>query len=359
MAKRKYSAMKRKKIEPAAMTFFVPGAVNAVSIPNTGVRTSFYLDLSQVASLMNRRFYRQGLNWAVAGIKIQSTISDGSIEVAKLPNTWVMANSYTKGFKAWQKMNEEALSETESVRPRFLDFKIYADDEHWKSGFANNLRPCAARPTALSLYEAGEWEPSKFVIPKTDGTDGIHNREVLATGANYPTGGATGLGAVSLIEGYAASRALPYQADPNAPDDAASVNGNSPANWMGALFNEGTDQVDQVLGDMITENNVAPYPFEDGPNVTVGSLFPDPYADTMYPGGANQAPGLALHDAVFYSNTAETVSRVTYIKGGNFPCGLIKFNATNNGSGSATFNLIIDMVPGDHRGYHAHSMLEM
>jgi hypothetical protein len=30
------------------------------------------LDLSQVASLVNRRFYRQGLSWAVSNTKIRS-----------------------------------------------------------------------------------------------------------------------------------------------------------------------------------------------------------------------------------------------------------------------------------------------
>ena len=43
----------------------------------------------------------------------------------------------------------------------------------------------------------------------------------------------------------------------------------------------------------MTDNNIAPYPFEnDGANV-----------DTMYPGGANQLPGLMLHDLVSYSAT--------------------------------------------------------
>ena len=115
--------------------------------------------------------------------------------------------------------------------------------------------------------------------------------EITATKHRVAGGGASGLNAVSMIEGYASSRSLPDVLDPNTPDDAADVNGATPENWMSALFNEGTSQDDQVLTDMITENNVAPYPFENGP-VAGGGL----YTDTQYPGGANQLNLMQLHD---------------------------------------------------------------
>ena len=87
MAKRKYS--NRSKIEPAQMTlYFAPGS------PNVNSTRTDYIDLSQVASLVNRRFYRQGINWAVAGFKILSTDqSNGLVTIQKLPSTWTMSNS--------------------------------------------------------------------------------------------------------------------------------------------------------------------------------------------------------------------------------------------------------------------------
>ncbi|MDA9117349.1 hypothetical protein N9J16_01230, partial [Candidatus Poseidoniaceae archaeon] len=112
------------KIEPSAMTLYIP------TDPVGGITPTLtqYCDLSQIASLVNRRFYRQGINWAVAGIKVLSQGSYvGAITCSKLPNTWVMANAWEKSMRTWTKMNNEALAETESVRPRFLDFKIYAD----------------------------------------------------------------------------------------------------------------------------------------------------------------------------------------------------------------------------------------
>jgi len=335
MAKRSYSR-KGNKIQPAAMTL-------TFATPDTaGGR--YYIDLSQAASLANRRFYRQGINWAVAGIKVISSKA-GTFSIGKLPNTWVLSNAWEKSFQAWNKMNREAMQEAQSVRPKFLDFKIYADSGHHQIGYGANLLPVSYTGSSA---QAGEWEPSKFVIPKTNGTDDTISHEIVAVGANYPGTGASGLNAVSLIEGYAASRGLPDVLDPNTPDDAALANGSTPQNYLGALFNEGTDQTADVIDDLITENNLAPYPFEnDGTNL-----------DTMYPGGANQLQGLEWHDIVtlFEANATNGVGSQR-VKGGNFPCGLIALDWTP--ADAANVVLQIDLVPGNHRGYLCEPMTEM
>ncbi len=336
MAKRSYR--KKSKIQPSVMTLYLPSASISAGSPVTQ-----YLDISQVASLMNRRFYRQGINWAVAGIKVLSQSGYvGSITVSKLPNTWVMSNAWEKGFRSWQRMNKEALAEAISVRPKFLDFKIYADQDHCNAGFAANLLPSALG----GVFTAGEWIPSKYVVPNTATPAGVQNFEVKAVGANYGAGSASGLASVSLIEGYAASRLLPDIEDPNTPDDAADADGATPENWMSALFNQGTTQDDQVLTDMITENNEAPYPFENDGTHT----------DTMYPGGANQGSGLQIYDVELISPT--TIGGTSRLKGGNFPCGLVRFDMVNTGT---TSNLIlqVDLVPGNHRGYLCEPMTEM
>ncbi len=345
MAKRKYSTMKRNKIEPAVqtMTFAIQGI-------GAGIQ-SHVVDLSQCASLLNRRFYRQGINWAVAGFKIVNTTQQtgAQVSIGKLPNTWVMANAWEKSMQMWMKMNREALAESESVRPRFLDFKIYANADHHVAGYAGNLLPISTATTAApaSLAVAGEWESSKITQPKTDGTAAVQERELIAVGSNYPGASpVTGFNAVSLIEGYAASRGLPNVLDPNAPVDAASVDGNIPANWMASMFNEGTEQTETVIEDMISENNIAPYPFEnDGVHV-----------DTMYPGGANQLPSLELHD--FELITASTIGGTTRMKGGNFPCGLIELQTFGFEEGSQ-ITLQINLIPGNHRGYLCEPMSEM
>jgi hypothetical protein len=321
------------------------------TIPTTPPNTvaTHYVDLSQVASIVNRRFYRQGINWAVSDFKFTSTAGSlGQIGIGKLPNTWVMSNAWEKAFRHWNKMNNEALESSPSVRPRFLDFKIYADSVHHNAGFGANLLPYAIGSSTAS---PGEWFSSKAVIPVAAGaTEGAVNEfEFIAVGGNYPGASpATGLNAISLIEGYANSRSLPYQEDPNVPDDAADADNNTPENWIAAMFNDGTQQTDEVLDTMINQNNQAPYPYEnDGTNL-----------DTMYPGGENQLAGLQLHDQSLVTGT--TIGGHTHLKGGNFPCGLIQITNVAAAEGTGlTLQMQISLVPGMHRGYECEPMTEM
>lgn len=353
-----------KKIEPAVTELnFRP---TAVPVAGAGPGASpgeatYYIDLNQVNSLVNRRFYRQGLINAVASIKIttESQVAGfdlpvaerprGQVQVAKLPTSWVMSNAWMKGMKAWSRMVDEATSEAESTRPRFLDFKIYADRYHHAQGYGANLLPISEFTSAgAQVATPGEWLPSKFVLPKTNGTDDAISHEIIATGPNYPGTGASGLNAVSLVEGYAASRALPNTIDPNVPSDMDDASGSTPQNFLSALFNDGTDQTTEVLEDIRADNDVAPYPFEnDGVNT-----------DTMYPGGANQLPGLQIHD--FESITGSTVGGTTYLRGGAFPCGLLKITMLNYSEEYTIQPVIqINLMPGNHRGLLCSPMQEM
>jgi len=323
-----------KKIEPAVMT--IPISM-AVPFGNS----AFTADLSQLASLMNRRFYRQGLNWACAGFKVRIVgTGQGSVLVKKLPTTWTFANAWTKGFATWQEMNKKALDEADSVKGRFLDFKIYADQVHHTASFAGNLLP----NDGTSVATVGEWIPSEIRTPV--GGAGTLPYEVLGVGDNYPGPGGSGKDAVSLIQGYANSRSLPAVVDPNTPAETIDAAGATPENWMSALSNEGTNQDSEVLAD-ITAYDQPPYPYEnDGTHVT-----------TMYPGGGTQLPNLLVHDVT--DLTATTISGTSYLKGGNFPCGLIRFDVQNTQPENLNLVILIDLIPGSHRGYMAESMLEM
>ncbi len=340
MARNTRASNGMKKIEPSVMTMQF-----TFNLTGDGTIDNYTLDLSQCASILNRRFYRQGLNWAVGRFKFLGTDSS-TLSIQKLPSTWVMSNAWEKAFRAWQKMNREALEETESVKPKFLDFKIYADDAHHQAGFLGNLLPGNYSPT-FTQAAPGEWESSKFVYPSS--STNVISVEAIATGSSYPgVSPVTGFNAVSLIEGYAASRALPEIVDPNTPGDADDVGPTAtPENWLGSLFTEGTNQDNVVLNDMQTENNIAPYPFEnDGVNI-----------DTMYPGGANQIAGLETHDIEFITST--TIGGTTFMKGGMFPCGLVRVQAQKSTAGGGVLQLQVDLVPGDHRGYLCEPMTEM
>ena len=334
MAKRMKS-----KIQPAVMKFNF-----GIIVQDEGLE-SRHIDLSQVASIVNRRFYRQGLNWAVSGFKIL-TSAQGTVSINKLPNTWVMSNAWEKGFRAWMKQQKESMEETASLRPKFLDFKIFMNDDHRQAGASKNLMPHSAATLSAGIQVAtpGEWEYSKIYTPfaSTGIPTGPNGFNIMAVGANDFTTANT----VSLIQGYANSRALPNTLDPNAPDDAVDTDDNDPENWISAMFNEGTGQIAEVIEDALNDNNIAPYPFEgDGT-----------HADTMYPGGANQLNSLEIHSQEYITTT--TIGGTTTFPGGNFPCGLIEISTAG-----FKFNdqliLEVTMVPGNHRGYLAESMTEM
>jgi hypothetical protein len=336
---------KSNKIEPAEMTLTLS---TPVVVP--GATGEFTIDLSQCASLLNRRFYRQGINWAVAGFKIFTAPGvTGDITISKLPNTWVLSNAWEKSMRAWLKMNREALAEAESTRPRFMDFKIFADATHHTAGFGANLLPRDGQRPISQPYTAGEWEQSKIQVPIGTAANPTltAERDLIAVGPNYPGVGASGNDAISLIMGYSLSRGLPNVLDPNVPGQMDFAVGNQPQNWMSAMFNDGNEQTSEVLEDLEADNRIAPYPFEnDGVN-----------AVTMYPGGETQAPSLSIHDFSGISGT--TIGGNTRLKGGNFPCGLVRVIFDNTGSQTGNIGLLVDLVPGNHRGYLCEPMTEM
>ncbi len=328
----------KSKIQPAVQTL----SFSTPTIPSGGGNAQFYIDLSQCASLVNRRFYRQGINWAVSSIKIMSTAFNGSVFVSKLPNTWVMSNAWEKSFRAWQQMIKNATDEagSESIKGKFLDFKIYADATHHANGFGDNLLPIDSLGNQAT---EGQWQPSEIEVPSLSGAASSQAWEMIAVGPNNPGVGASGLNAKSLIAGYAVSRALPNVTDPNVPDDASLAG----ANWIMSMFTDGSEQNPDVTAMLEVTGDKAPYPYENDGTHT----------DTMYPGGETQLPALQIHSIEFQTPT--TVGGTTVIKGGNFPCGLIKFDCTNSGDRTANLAIEISLVPGHHRGYLCESMTEM
>ena len=352
---RRSRGMKQKKLQPAVRTMLFNVPVGSSTV-----------DLSQCASLLNRRFYRQGLNWAVAGFRVfkagATPIAGTGLSVSRLPETWVLSNAWEKSMRSWLKMINESIDESDSVKPRFMDFKVYMDSFHHGSGTdsagnpipAPNILPISIDANAVGGFAdavPGEWEYSSLHIPDDSSPGNSRERDMIVVGKSYGATGTSGNYAVSLIEGYAASRSLPAITDPNTPDDASSASGVVPENWMQALFNEGIDQDDEVIEDLIGENNQSPYPYENAqvPGAAPGVVF----TDTHYPGGENQLDGLQLVDLGYFS--AGTNSNKLYLKGDNFPCGLIRLTNVTD----AELVVSVDLVPGSHRGYLCQPMTEM
>lgn len=318
MARRK--STRGSKIQPAAMTL-------TFATPDTaGGR--YYIDLSQAASLANRRFYRQGINWAVAGIKVISSKA-GTFSIGKLPNTWVLSNAWEKMFRAWQRQQREVLEDgnQQSVRAKFNDFKIFADEQHLTSGVSSNLLPLSYTGTAAT---PGDWEISQIVIPNF-GTPG-NNYEPYITAVGDDVGGAGG--SISMIKAYQNSRGVPQSPDPAVPGTVLSTD-----NFLNLMFDVGDNNTD-VLANVVGKNDQLPYNQDE------------------YPGGAVDMEGLEWHDIVtLYESNATNGVGSQRVKGGNFPCGLIAIDWTPEDAANVV--LQIDLVPGNHRGYLCEPMTEM
>lgn len=315
MARR--SRKKTSKIQPSVLSM-------AFSVPS-GQST---IDLSQSASLLNRRFYRQGILWAVAGFRVYKAGATETgavgIQIAKLPSTWSLANGWEKSFRLWNTQQMEAIKEAgaESAVARFRDFKIHMDVDHVTSGFATNLLPT---DSSNSVSIAGEWEHSQIVLPNyspdASGTTNQPREFALhAVGAGYNTLSR------GIIQGYADSRAFPQSPDPVSPV-ISSAN-----NWMRDMFDVGNDN-SEITGNATDRNDDLPYTQAD------------------YPGGALQLPGLQVVDVGYFSSG--TNSNKIYLKGDTFPCGLVRLESDQ------AVVMIVDLVPGQHKGYLCESMQDM
>lgn len=343
---------KRNKIQPAVQTM-------TMQTPSVfaGGQESFYIDLSQIASIANRRFYRQGINWAVAGFKFQS-VAGGIIQVCKLPNTWVTSNAWEKAFRMWNKQQMEAVDDAgaESTVAKFRDFKVFMERNHVEDFVAagedlnaTNLLPIASSAAGLFTAAGGEWDPSQIVLPNAlpdaSGTEIDPSEYVLhMVGENsFAVVSPNFEGSKGVLEGYADSRAYPQSPDPVSPSPASAQN------WMRLMFDVGNDNAD-VLANVSDRNDELPYPQVD------------------YPGGQNQLQGLQIHDITqIYSTSDGTNIGVTRAKGGNFPCGLIRIDwlpsavVLEPGEPLPEYPLVVqvDLVPGNHRGYLCEPMTEM
>lgn len=310
-------------MQPAPMTFYVP-----TPVVNAGLTGNFTLDLSQIASLVNRRFYRQGLNWAVSGIKVAST-STGAAIVSKIPNTWVAGNAWKKAFAMWNKQQLDTAREAgaESALAKFRDFKIHLDVQHVTDGFSSNLLPIDSLGNTVL---PGEWEESKIVLPNTPTAGQVREFFVHMTGLNVS---GTSPNSRGIIEGYADSRAYPQSPDPVSPVI------ESTDNWMAMMQNEGNADP-EILGNATDRNDDLPYD------------------QVNYPGGETNFSGLQIHDfAQLVSYSGPNQVGTQRIKGGNFPCGLMRVQWTPE----TTANLVlqIELMPGPARGYLTETMQEM
>ena len=328
------------KLQPAVMQIYMKTGQSAATA-NTD-----WVDLSQMATIVNRRFYRQGLQWAVSGMTVTMDsvgANTGEFRVETLPSTWVMSNAWHKAFAAWKKQQDETLDEAdaESTVAKFRDFKIFMDSAHVADYVAApDLNQVNAMPrNEVAEFNGGEWVPSEIVLPNT--SVDASGSEVNPTTRLLHAVGVVGTAAPDtsrgLLAGYAFSRAVPQSPDP-AVDARVDSSINPEYNWLRQMVDDGNANLD-ILQNAVNNNDELPYDQLEYPNT-----------------GLN-AGGLQLVHKRFITANASSAAFTNHMNFGGFvaPCGLIKITNTAGVTGHVIFHL----TPGKHRGYLAEPMQDM
>lgn len=336
MAKRKYN-QKARALQPAVMKLHY-----ALQTPEGAVSSStHYLSITRDISRLNRRFYRQGLNVAIANIKVTTLPAAAGVQgsqcyVNSIPHTWSVANSWMKSFTLWKKQQDDAIAESGSqdVVARFRDFKISMEDGMTVGTTENPVNMGPGRfigPFAPGLKftndlaASDEWVASRIVVPNDGAVGVVGEYDLHMVGADSAT-------SKGIIQGYADSRSVPQSPDPVAP---AIRDG-----WMQEMFDVG-DNATEITDNAQYENNELPYD------------------QLTYPGGQTQFINLETQG---YNLNQSTVGLNTFNTGPfTAPCGLIRIDindvVSSVSAGAGSFTIVtVDLVPGSHRGYLCETM---
>ena len=338
MAKRSFNK-KARSLEPAVMKLHY-----ALDTPEGANSSStHYLSITRDISRLNRRFYRQGLNMAVANVKVTTLpaaagVAGSQCYVNSIPHTWPVAGAWVKAFHAWRDQQDAAieLMGGESAVARFRDFKISMEDGMTVGATANpvNLGPgrfVGAFAPGLKftndLDASEDWNASQIVIPN-DVVPGVtveYNLHMVGDSVATSKG---------IIHGYEQSRAFPQSPDPASPQVSTS--------WLNRMHDVGNDS-DEIVDNAELNNNELPYDQNE------------------YPGGKTNFINLETQG---YNLNQSTVGLNTFNTGPfTAPCGLIRIDiqdvisSVSSGAGSHTI-VEVTLVPGSHRGYLAETMEE-
>lgn len=335
MAYRRSKGKGRRKNEPAVMNMSFTGVATGTN----------YIDLSMAASILNRRSYKQGINWTVAGFTITTAglTAPGTVTVCKVPTTWVAYNAWVKSKAMWDKMNDQVLDEEPSIEAKYADFKVALNALMVEATVQGNiLLPTSGQilvPTDCTYSNpstnGSEWVYSRIQIP-TDGGSSAPVEHMLHFVGPDDT---TATDSVGMIHGYAMSRARPVNTgEPSVPADGG---------WMQELFDV-ADNLEEIRDDIGGENDRPPYPVGNSAS-----------SAEYYPGGANHLPGTEVVGYASFGGQASTgsITAQRSIRGGQFPCGLLELKSTL--VGPAFYDIIVHMVPGPHRGYLCEPMQDV
>ncbi len=286
---------------------------------------SSYIDIAEDLSKVNRRAYKQGMEYAVGKVTFgyqanPQAILNVQLNAYTAGDTWAVHNAWKKAFGHWmaqQRRTRQLIGET--AKPTWEDFKVYLDDSHRAGTMPDVL---AGDESAVST---GEWDYSRLLWEADDNS--IDEVYLHLIGGDVST---TDWG---LILGYQESRATVQATDPELPVDYSN-------NMYAKMATDENLVADEVANNMEDENDQPPYDPDD------------------YPGSDSNSDAAWLQEF----GVAAPGAPMATLPGFVAQCGLIRFNLTAHAvaDGSVTTGVTslvqVHLVPGSYKGVAALPM---
>ena len=308
MAGANLPAMKYKKTSPTQ---------TRLSFEFTGDSGQDYIDIAKALSIINRKFYRQGVYYYVNSIEVYNN-EQGVVDLYTLPDNWVTKNSWNRGFRVFQKMNalvDQPL--TQGIRPKYHDFKV-----KMTSGMSGSANPSLHNVAGAGTeHTADDWVYSKFVSADADAdpTQEADDFEVHMIGTHVGT--SENWTSVGLIKSYAESRARPHVTAPVTDTNLA-------ADPLLNIFDfSGEEQMNDIIANLEDDNDAPPYNLDNYVGETSGSL-----------------------QHVARVGTEVGLGRVGRASGFCAPMGLI---CVDSQSISTAFRVVLNLAQGTYHGVYA------
>jgi hypothetical protein len=279
-----------------------------------------YVDLARHLSAMNRRLYRQGMQYHVANIAVHDSQGDAYVKFCTLPNTWTTMAAWRRGFKLWKEQRADVQSNGLSLSGKWSDFKVLFNDDH-----RDDVDVPVFKDIENDSLAYGEWDYSRYVIQDDDG-NGENDFLITMMGANNGSiAGGAGTSASLLTALEDAMGVVPD--DPIVPDTANSGLFGLLAGGLGG------QTVSNDLIQLMEDDNDSP-----------------PYSATLVPGArTNCDNGWEVREIHLGAGGAAPSGMVG---GFEVPLGLLQIE-TKSSTTNNTIGIVIELVPGKYKGVQA------
>ena len=211
-----------------------------------------FIDIGKALSLVNRKFYRQGVYYYVNSVEIYNN-ETGVVDLHTIPDNWVSKNAWNRGFQLYQKMNALVDDVSSVGRPKYHDFKVFMNALHSTTGST----PPALHGinAAMTTINSDDWVYSVFTSADDD-QDGTANADEFTV---HMLGGHSGSSnnwsTVGLIKSYGESR---NTVSLDTPEDGNIVVTDP---MMNIFDFSSEEQMNDIVENLQNDNDNPPYDF--------------------------------------------------------------------------------------------------